>query len=346
MLRSRQAAFDNSNEDLGRPLTTDKGLPQGTETMERIRASGNLDEPSLAGRLRIVLFSRRSVLYVVGLLLTALVTFLVSSDAFGIPPLLHVPLIECFSVLAILAWISVAYWIAGSSDVGLVTLVVGIGFAAVAAMFLESTSGIRPHAFWPCLVIWTAIAVLSVTDASSGDAWERLLLGLGVAWTVSMALIFAGTTRLLPYAVGPIANLKAVHRLLDVRYLLGILFVVLLLATAAVEAFRARLPRWPSMTPLRIPATEGSELLDLLLAPFVMIVNIALLVFSVVLDMLIKAAKAVAFYFGQVGRQAGALLQRMFREVVAIRRTLRVLGAVATSVVLCLTSPNLRIRAV
>jgi hypothetical protein len=168
--------------------------------------------------------------------------------------------------------------------------------------------------FWIALVVWCAIAVVSVLGAED-LAWRKLLLVLGTIWALVGVITTIGTLRFFPYALDATESTRALHTLLDVRLLATVLFGSLLTILAFQRALGRRIgvpriPRW------YLPPVSGkdSSVARTILWPLVVISNILLEVLYALSDVAWTLVATTVAFFLRVGEEVTQLARSMIQN--------------------------------
>lgn len=278
--------------------------------------------------LRERLLSGQTALYAASVAATAAVGLVVVSPTLGITQSSALSVLHLYAFVALASWIAISFSL-GSDDIVeylkfFATSV--LLFAPIAGMYFDLPSGYRELCFWLALLIWLAIGIGDVLDKAQG--WQRFLLALGAAWSISGVIITLGNSPLLSYAREAISRVVAISVFLDPRLTLTALLTVAIVGTAFVRALARTPPNVPSIARPQLPLpTSLKGLYGPLMAPFIHLINVFLLVLFSALEVLWKAVVHVFFFFVRLGEELPKTVRTLFAEREAVLWVARVLGA-------------------
>ncbi len=266
--------------------------------------------------LKRILTSRGALLYLLGVAITAAVGIQLCSRNVGLS--IHHALItlEIFAYSLFIAWLLLTLIeLIESRDRVFDILFLTIPILSIGGMFLQILAKYHNAAFWLTLVIWTLLGTfVAVEEVQMVGKSDIFLVAIGATWSISGAIISAGTTSLLPYSRSAIGGLRSVHLFLDLRYLLGSIFLVALIAIAGARALRERPPAINDIEALQVGELAEDNVLAWLVRPFTTLINVLLLLVSVALDYLLKAARITVFYFAAIGRHIAEIVVSLVKS--------------------------------
>lgn len=265
--------------------------------------------------------SPESAYYLAGVIACTAVGLILCSKRIQPPARIAHTILETFLLALLCVWISLVWSKDEIKSLPGWGLGVFIAVAPIASLFSRlPTVGGRNIGFWLGLGLWTAFGVLIVVnELKNKSPAERFIAALGVAWTVSGFIISAGTTKLLPYSIPAIAGMKSVNVFLDVRYILGTIFIGSVCVVSIRQAFQEKAPSGPHLEAWELDESTKEGLLDWIAHPFIILANAALLVLTILLTYLLRTARIVSFYFMEIGRRIGEI----FRFLLTERETLK-----------------------
>jgi len=250
-----------------------------------------------------------AVLYFILLVLLVLLTALVTcSRYFEIPYELKLLTVEFFVIIISIGWFSFTV----SKDLGdfqLHMLGLSILVGPIIGMHLLNSAGL----FWISLLITTLCAILLVLKSDSvknHGFWIKLLTTVYVAWVVVGIIVTLGGKHFFQYA-SKITILTDIHPYLDLRYLLTGILLTAAVGDAWVNAYRAGLPHIRSLPDLRFkdPRNTPTSFTQAILRPFIIVINVGLLIFQVITNIFWKLIVIVLTYFYRI---AVNLANRLF----------------------------------
>lgn len=267
--------------------------------------------------LKDIFASRRTSLYLLGVVVTTLIGVELCSRVSGLSNTQLLTILEVFVFILLIGWVVLAaHTLSNIDKVGETVLFIfipSIFMVPIGGMFLQLFAKYHEAAFWLSLAVWTVVGVFRALDEAEAYRSSGFLVGAAAAWSVSGIIISAGTTSFLPYSRSAIEGLNSVHSLLDLRYLLGAIFLGLLIAIASTRAFRAPLPVISDIEAWELEELAEDNWVTWLVRPFISIINIFILLLFVIINYLYKAARITAFYFYAVGRNIAELVIELLR---------------------------------
>ncbi len=189
---------------------------------------------------------------------------------------------------------------------------VGVFFLSlmIASLLIAMAHSDSGFPFWMALLSMVFTAVVGMLDGEK-DRWENLLTSLYIMWVVVGVVVTLGSEDFFQYAK-PALKLSEIHPLLELRYLLSVLFLSLSLVHAVRNAFlddRPKIPVLPSyalpdvsaeMHPILRPVFQALQVvLNLLFLVIITVTNIVWTLLATVAAYFIRTGKNLAFRFYQ-----------------------------------------------
>lgn len=199
----------------------------------------------------------------------------------------------------------------------------GLGIAAVAPTLLAVLAprlGLPMWFFLGTLLFWVVLAVLWVSPAGE-NAWASVLLGLAMASTVIALICEIGLRSPIRFAEIPLAEVRSLSILLDLRITLSILFGSLALLTAVVRAFLRKFPKVPHLpTPQLDRIEDDHPILAPLINPPIIVVNATLFIGVAFVNMFVGILVAIVLLLLFAGAELGQLLWELLTHRNAMLR--------------------------
>jgi hypothetical protein len=179
--------------------------------------------------------------------------------------------------------------------------------AAAVATNGEGTEG--SVSFWLALASWLMLSfvVVEVSDYEdkSVATFSHWLRQVGAALAVTALYFRLGDLSAWPFAHAPLSQLTSIHALLDLRLVLGGLFVSLSLFRAVAKARHQTLLGVERINFGRLPRlwTDHSWIVAALLDPFVILANVGVFVAESVTNLLWKIIIVTGRFFARSGRE-------------------------------------------
>ncbi len=226
-------------------------------------------------------------------------------------------------------------------EVTATTLLLMIPGTSLALTFLGLRYPSWPTGLWLLLLIWNGIALITLWPGIR--TWKDFLLLLAAIWTISTVACSLGELELFPYAREPLANLRGIHFLLDVRLLLGELFLIIFAGTAFVRTLTNTPPRIKTIPLKVIPKPEGRvpAPLAFALTSLIFFLNLASLVLLHWIPNLIWKAMAMFFAYAFFTAREGLQLAKEVSSKRALLILWRVCAAFALSLALAALADHL-----
>lgn len=220
-------------------------------------------------------------------------------------------------VVSVSAWLALILVI-GDDDDGELVQIFGLTCAIcvpLAALLFGVSGSWSIFIFVWNLLVWNLLALGSAIErADNSNAWEKTILGILVAWSVSSTFIFIGELPWIKFSEEVNEWLHRLSILADLRILLILIAAILAAGTAVFRAFFEPQPSLESLSPWKLPVPARSNIASAAIGPILIMINVLLLVVNAVTDLLWKTLKHLAIFFGRVGTKLAELGANLLSE--------------------------------
>lgn len=233
----------------------------------------------------------------IGLILVgAGIAFVLCSEIVDLPEWIKEVTLQIYCLVISLGWFS---FTANKNSKDLFDSLWGLGFltGVIAGMIINP----HPAFFWFSLLAVVGIGIIDILDEVL-NGWNLLSACLYITWIVAGAFITLGRTSYLPYA-SPILAISQIHFLLDIRFLVTGLVLLIFTGKAIIEAFDEGTPTIPSLPQLRLQdiRSASGDFVAAVLQPFVIIINAILVVIQKITNVIWQVIATVAVYLFRTG---------------------------------------------
>jgi hypothetical protein len=242
------------------------------------------------------------VLFILLIVLSSWVVFLICGRVAQSYPIQRTVFTHIYLVTLILGWF--AFVVTNDSEEFFIAIV---ALAATAGLVMAMVITLHPVLFWISLALVVAFAIAAVLDnLNSEGRIQQLLASIYTAWLISGFVVTLGKSSYLLYST-PALKIAHIHYLLDVRYLLSGLALLIFIARALFEAFDEGMPTIPKLPEILLPVSSTQSEIDLL-RPFLIVINSILFVIQKSTGAVWQVVATIATYLFRAGRNLAELV--------------------------------------
>ena len=169
--------------------------------------------------------------------------------------------------------------------------------------------------FWWNLFVWCIVTIrFSMHQELSINSWEKILLQLSIIWAVSSAMVTIGKLPWFPFSIRTTQRLSAISMLIDLRFFLGILFLIAATGTAIFRALTQERPFLKNLSPWELPIPERKGILLSILPPVIYVLNVLLVVFHAIVELFWKSIQLLVVFFGRIGSHLARLTKKIVNQ--------------------------------
>ncbi len=199
--------------------------------------------------------------------------------------------------------------------------------------------------FWWNLVVWSVVTIkLSLPKELFISNWERILLTFSMVWAVTSTMVTIGSWHWFPFSVKATQRLSGLVFFVDIRLLLGILFIIAATGTAIFHALIQERPILKEMDPWVLPIPDGKSFFLSLVPPIIHVINVLLVVFHAIVELLWKSIQLLVILFGRIGVHLAKLIKKIATQyttwISTGRSLLTLLLIVISFYLIKITSPS------
>jgi len=166
--------------------------------------------------------------------------------------------------------------------------------------------------FWLNLIIWV-VASWIFTDSEDIEGFDFFLTYLFSTFFASVAYISIGHSPVFSYSIKPLEQISFINELIDIRFILGIIFILLITIKSVIITLKDYRPDLETIKPIDIDPNIENNFLKVFI-PFVILFKIITNLFIAIINFIYLIVVITVIYLYKIGTTFGDNLLKILSK--------------------------------